>query len=147
MNFNCIMWMGSGNGYVDSKWALKPFTVDFSKDLSLPAVWPQHISFQWWRWSLSAFKGAAHHFIFPQYKRSSVGQFHTKQAFYSAMEIMGAAQWVATSSLVQKGLRTKIQFCDVGHEEGRLDVETRSYVFCLKIWIPFPLTFCNRTRE
>ena len=29
------------------------------------------------------------------------------------MEIMEAAQWVAVSSLVQKGLRTKTQFCDV----------------------------------
>lgn len=56
-------------------------------------------------------------------KGVSFDNFIPNSPFYSAMEIMGAAQWVGISSLAQKSLRTKIQIYDVDSVEKEIQYE------------------------
>lgn len=65
-------------------------------------------------------------------KGVSFDNFIPNSPFYSAMEIMGAAQWVGISSLAQKSLRTKIQISDVDSVERRFSMKKEELCFLFK---------------
>lgn len=82
--------------------------------------------------------------LFIAQKGVSFDNFIPNSAFCSTVEIMGAAQWVGTSSLDPPRLQTKMQVYDVDNVDRRCDEDKEELGLVFKIEILFPLTLYDR---
>lgn len=125
--------MSSGDGCVAWKWALKIFTVDFSRkkhvivDSDLyrsPVNGGSGLCLQSKMWHfVSAFHNA---------KGVLFDNLVPNSPFCSAVEMMEAAQWVGISWWAQKSRRTKIQVCDIDSVDRSFDVEKETLCLLFK---------------